>query len=133
MQPEKRQWLEWIEPWYLVYALMGVVVAGLVPVLIPLIVNKIRECRAGGPGGGGPQPGRITSPLWGGLADRYRAHRILLAGGMLFASLGLAAFAFTSQPPIWILLAIITGLGSRQRRHGCQPVCGGGASAGGMG
>jgi len=112
MQPEKRQWLEWIEPWYLVYALMGVVVAGLLPVLIPLIVNKSGNAGQVGLVVAALSLGGLTSPLWGGLADRYRAHRILLAGGMLFSSLGLAVFAFTRQPPIWTLLAIIAGLGS---------------------
>ena len=33
-------WRQWIEPWYLVYALIGIVVAGLIPVLIPLIVSR---------------------------------------------------------------------------------------------
>ena len=56
--------------------------------------------------------GGLTSPLWGSLADRYRTHRLLLAVGMLFASIALAAFAFTTQPAIWIPLAVIEGLGT---------------------
>ena len=35
-----RAWRQWIEPWYLVYALLGAVAAGLIPVLLPLIASK---------------------------------------------------------------------------------------------
>jgi len=35
---------QWIEPWYLVYAVQGALVAGLLPILLPLAVT-MRECR----------------------------------------------------------------------------------------
>ena len=112
MQPEKRPWSEWIEPWYLVYATMGLVVAGLLPILVPLLVSKSRNAGQVGLVVAALSLGGLTSPLWGSLADRYRAHRALLSGGMLFAGLGLAAFAFTTRPVLWILLAIIAGFGT---------------------
>jgi MFS transporter, DHA1 family, tetracycline resistance protein len=112
MQPEHRPWHAWIEPWYLVYALIGLVVAGLIPVLIPLIVSRSGNAGQVGLVVAGVSLGGLSSPLWGMMADRYRAHRGLLAGGMLLASLGLAAFAFTSQAAILIFLAIIQGLGT---------------------
>lgn len=112
MQPEHRPWHTWIEPWYLVYALIGLVVAGLIPVLIPLIVSRSGNAGQVGLVVAGVSLGGLSSPLWGKLADRYRAHRWLLAGGMLFASIGLAFFAFTTQAAILIILAIIQGLGT---------------------
>jgi MFS family permease len=112
MQPEKRPWPEWIEPWYLVYALMGVVVAGLLPVLVPLIVSQSANAGQVGVVVAALSLGGLTSPLWGGLADRYRTHRLLLAGGLLFACLGLAFFALSRQPGVWTLLATIAGLGT---------------------
>jgi len=33
-------WFKWIEPWYLVYALLGTIIAGLIPVLLPLRVDQ---------------------------------------------------------------------------------------------
>jgi hypothetical protein len=33
-------WLKWIEPWYWVYALLGAIIAGLIPVLLPLRVGQ---------------------------------------------------------------------------------------------
>ena len=112
MDKTQQHWLKWIEPWYLVYAIMGLVVAGLVPVLIPLVVGKSGNAGQVGLVVAAVSLGGLTAPLWGNLADRYRAHRVLLAGGMLVACLGLAAFAFTTQALVWILLAMLAGLGS---------------------
>jgi MFS family permease len=112
MQKAQPRWQQWIEPWYLVYALIGLVVAGLVPVLIPLMVSRSGSAGLVGLVVAAVSLGGLTSPLWGGLADRYRAHRGLLIGGMLFASIGLAAFAFTKTPALWILLAILQGFGT---------------------
>ena len=105
-------WQEWIEPWYLVYALLGLVAAGLVPVLVPLIVNQTGNAGQVGLVMAAVSLGGLTAPLWGSLADRYRLHRWLLVGGMLTTTVGLAAFAFTTQPVIWLLLAVIQGFGA---------------------
>jgi DHA1 family tetracycline resistance protein-like MFS transporter len=112
MMQEKHHWQEWIEPWYLAYALTGVVVAGLVPVLIPLMVGKSGNAGQVGLVVAAVSLGGLTSPLWGGLADRLRLHRGLLAGGMLLASLGLAVFGFVNSPIPWVILAILVGLGT---------------------
>ena len=112
MQTKQPPWHAWIEPWYLVYALIGLVVAGLIPVLIPLVVSQSGNAGQVGLVVAGVSLGGLSAPLWGQLADRYRAHRWLLAGGMLFASLGLAFFAFTTQTAVLILLAVLQGLGT---------------------
>jgi predicted MFS family arabinose efflux permease len=112
MQLEHRPWHTWIERWYLVYALMGLVVAGLVPVMIPLIVSKSGNAGLVGLVVAALSLGGLSSPLWGSLADRYRVHRLLLAGGLVMTCLGLAAFAFTTHPTFWFLLAMVQGLGS---------------------
>jgi len=36
----KNTYLKWIEPWYLSYALFGATVAGLIPILLPLVVAQ---------------------------------------------------------------------------------------------
>ncbi len=108
----KQAWQDWIEPWYVAYALTGVVVAGLIPVLIPLTVSKSGNAGQVGLVVAAVSLGGLTSPVWGGLADRLRLHRGLLAGGMLVASLGLAAFGFVNSPIPWFILAILIGLGT---------------------
>jgi hypothetical protein len=34
-------WRQWVEPWYLAYALLGATIAGLAPILLPLTVSRI--------------------------------------------------------------------------------------------
>jgi hypothetical protein len=86
-------------------ALMGLVMAGLVPVLILLVAGRSGSAGQVGLAVAAVSLGGLTAPLWGSLADCYRAHRGLLAGGMLVAGLGLAAFTYTTQPVVWVLLA----------------------------
>jgi len=56
--------------------------------------------------------GGLSGPLWGGLADRYRLHRWLLAGGLLVTALGLALLPFTSGVPAWAGLALLESIGT---------------------
>ena len=112
MQRTQQHWYRWIEPWYLVYSLIGLVVAGLIPILIPLMAGRSGNAGQVGLVMAAVSLGGLTSPLWGGLADRYRLHRWLLTGGMLVASAGLALFPFASQPAVWLFLATVQGLGT---------------------
>jgi MFS family permease len=105
------RWQQWVEPWYLAYALLGVAAAGVVPILLPLTVS-----RAGGASNAGLvvaafSLGGLTAPVWGGLADRYRLHRWLLAGGLLVTSIGLAAFPFAASLAAWVGLALAQSIG----------------------
>ncbi len=107
-----RDWSHAIEPWYAAYALQGAAVAGMIPVLFPVVVNT---------GGGAARVGLVmaslslgglTAPLWGWIADRLRAHRWLLTSGLAASAISLAAFAAASAPGIQVLLAAIAGIGS---------------------
>ena len=62
-------WRQWVEPWYFIYALQGVVIGGMAPMLLPLAV-----VRAGSPLYVGLvmaafSLGGLTAPLWGRVAD----------------------------------------------------------------
>jgi MFS family permease len=110
--PELPSWRKWIEPWYLCYAFLGVAVAGMSPILLPLTV-----IRAGTPADVGLvmaalSLGGLTAPLWGGLADRLRLHRWLLWGGLLGTALGLVFFPLFSNLGAWIGLALLQGIGA---------------------
>jgi DHA1 family tetracycline resistance protein-like MFS transporter len=102
-------WRNWIEPWYLAYALLGVTVAGLVPILLPLAVSQSGNAADVGLVMAVLSLGGLMSPLWGGLADRYRAHRWLLVGGVAFTAIGLAFFPFTTSVAAWLGLALLQG------------------------
>jgi MFS family permease len=112
MQSTKPRWQGWVEPWYLAYALMGLIAAGLVPVLIPLSVIHAGNAGQVGLVMAAVSLGGLSSPVWGSLADRYRLHRWLLTGGMLVTTAGLVAFSFATKPVLWFLLAAVQGLGT---------------------
>jgi len=101
----------WTEPWYFSYGLQGAAVAGLIPILLPLFVSQ-----SGNPSDVGYvmaafSLGGLTAPFWGELADRYRLHRFLLAGGLLLTGFALLLFAFSVSLPGWIGLAFLQGSG----------------------
>jgi MFS transporter, DHA1 family, tetracycline resistance protein len=98
----------WIESWFLVYAVLGVVQGGMLPMLLPL--------SAGGSTHAGAIVGvmnlaGVTAPLWGHLADRWRLHRQVLLAGMLAALLGLLFMPMQLALPLKTGLAAILGTG----------------------
>jgi DHA1 family tetracycline resistance protein-like MFS transporter len=105
------RWYRSIELWYIAYALLGMVGLGMIRFLIPLAVTE----------GGNPTQvglvvaavniGGLTAPVWGGLADRKRWHRLLLSGGMVLTGMGLAIFTMVHGAGLWILLALVQGIG----------------------
>ena len=100
-----------LETWYVAYALLGAAVAGLVPILLPLTVARNGRAAEVGFVMAAFSLGGLTAPLWGGLADRLRLHRPLLAGGLLVTGLSLAAFPFSQDPYLWIGLALAASVG----------------------
>jgi MFS transporter, DHA1 family, tetracycline resistance protein len=109
---ETGPWWRWIEPWYLAYALRGAVGAGLLPILLPLFVSRTGRAGAAGLVVAAFSLGGLTSPLWGDLADRFRLHRWLLAGGLLTMAIGVALFPLATTAAGWILLALLQGVGA---------------------
>jgi DHA1 family tetracycline resistance protein-like MFS transporter len=106
------KWFRWVEPWYLVYALLGTIIAGLIPVLLPLRVDQSGNASQVGWVMAAVSLGGLSAPLWGSLADRFHLHRTTLIGGLLLTTLGLTAFALTSQPMLWFGLALLLSVGA---------------------
>lgn len=112
MENVRGGWRKWVEPWYLVYAILGAVIAGLIPVLLPLRVDQ-----AGNPSQVGwvmaaVSLGGLSAPFWGTLTDRYHLHRWVLVVGLFLTTTGLTAFAFSSQPAIWFGMALLLSTGA---------------------
>jgi MFS family permease len=105
-------WRQWIEPWYLVYALLGAVAAGLIPVLLPLIASKGGSAAQVGLVVAAVSLGGVTAPAWGSLADRYRLHRWLLVGGLLIITASLAGIALTANPAARFVFSLLEGAGA---------------------
>jgi hypothetical protein len=36
-----QHWWRWVEPWYVVYALVGIAMSGAAPLLLPLAVSRV--------------------------------------------------------------------------------------------
>ncbi len=86
--------------------------AGLIPILIPLAVNQGGSVAQVGLVMAGFNFGGLAAPLWGTLADRFRLHRWLLAGGLILTALGLFLFPFVSGAVPRLVLALLQGIGS---------------------
>jgi DHA1 family tetracycline resistance protein-like MFS transporter len=103
-----RRLLPWIEPWFLVYACLGVVQGGMLPLLLPL--------SAGGSTHAGMIVGvmnlaGISAPFWGHLADRRRLHRQVLLAGTLAAFVALLLMPAQIGLPLKTVFAAILGVG----------------------
>lgn len=98
-----------LEPWFTPFALVHGAAVGLTPILLPLAAARQ------GPGHvglvmGALNLGAFAAPVTGGLADRFRAHRLLaaLCAGLSAVSLWLFPLA-NSQ--VQLLLALVGGAG----------------------
>lgn len=103
--------MKWVESWYISYALLGLSAAGLVPILLPLLVERTGGAVHIGVIMAAFSLGGITAPIWGGLADRFRLHQWLLIGGLLGTAAGAVVFTFTLSFPLRIGLALLSGIG----------------------
>jgi DHA1 family tetracycline resistance protein-like MFS transporter len=102
----------WIEPWYVVYGLFGAVVAGLIPILLPLSTGKGGNAVQVGAVMAAISLGGLVAPWWGIVTDRHRMHRFVLVLGLFLTAAGLAAFAFTRDPFLWLGLALLISIGA---------------------
>jgi DHA1 family tetracycline resistance protein-like MFS transporter len=109
--PQLLRWLQWVEPWYVAYGLLGATAAGIAPILLPLKVDVTGIATHVGLVMAAFNLGGLFAPAFGGLADRYRLHRWLLVGGLLANSAGLLLFAFTASLALWLVLALLQGIG----------------------
>ena len=104
--------LTWVEPWYLSYALLGATIAGIVPILIPLLIRMLSTATTIGLVIAFSNLGGLTAPWVGALADRFHWHRQFLLGGFLLITIGAAGFPLTSNLALWLILALFIGVGA---------------------
>jgi len=96
--------------WYLSYALLGLVVAGIAPIVLPLLA-----ARSGGPSApglvmAGFNLGMLVAPLWGALADRTGLHRPIYVLGLVVVAAGIGAFDLRPGLGWFTLMALVIGL-----------------------
>ena len=102
-----------IRPWYLAYLLLGITTAGMIPILLPLMIEAYsHRLMAVALVTGAYELGLLTSPVWGIAAERYNLYRALF-----FTGFATAAFATALMPVLhilsgWLFLAFAIGAGT---------------------
>jgi MFS transporter, DHA1 family, tetracycline resistance protein len=105
-------WRQWVAPWYLAYALLGATTGGLVSIFLPLGIDRTGTAAHVGLVMAMVAVGQLTAGLWGALADRFRLHRTLFAGGTVAVVVAFIGFAGAPDVLVWIVLALILGFGT---------------------
>ena len=103
----------YIRPWYLAYLFLGIVTAGMLPVLLPLTVAaQSHRLSAVAYVIGAYNFGLLTSPLWGMLAERIKAYRTLFLASFLLTAAGIVGMLLLRALPAWFVSAFALGAGS---------------------
>ena len=103
----------YIRPWYVAYLLLGIVTAGMLPVLLPLIVEaRTHRLATVAYVLGAYNFGLLTSPLSGILAERTKAYRTLFLGSFLVTAAGIVGVLLLRELPLWLVSAFALGAGS---------------------
>lgn len=102
----------YVHTWYVAYLLLGVSASGLLPIVLPLMLEaQSHQPMTVGLVIGAWDLGLLSAPLWGVAAERYR-----LYGPLFFASLGLTGLACALMPLVsglwnWFFAALGIGVG----------------------
>jgi len=97
--------------WMVANFAMGAGFSAFVALLIPPYVNEVTgDAAAAGVVMAIISLAAVLGPVAGTLADRYRAHRLLLSGGVLGMAVGFGAFALSAESSnLYALDAILIG------------------------
>ncbi|GAA1849958.1 MFS transporter [Microbacterium koreense] len=104
-----RRATRWLAPWYSAYALAGLLVNALVPMLIPLSVESQ-----------GPVAvavvisaffvGQLTAPVIGSYADRTGRQRVVFLAAFPAMSVSAIGFGLADSLVWWIVAALVAGV-----------------------
>ena len=106
------KWRRYSEKWYGGYAFQGAVVLGIVPILLPLVVDQAGGAAQAGIVVSAFYVGQLLAPMLGTFTDRSGLHKTVFLSGFIMLALGLALFPLTSSLPFWLALAVLQGMGS---------------------
>ncbi|APZ42342.1 MFS transporter [Acidihalobacter ferrooxydans] len=103
----------YIRPWYGAYLLLGIVTAGMVPVLLPLMMVAIsHQLSSVAYVMGVFDLGLLTSPLWGMFAERLKLYRSLFFLSFIIAAAAIGVFPLLHTMIGWMIAAFVLGAGS---------------------
>jgi MFS family permease len=103
----------YVRAWYLAYLLLGIVTAGMIPVLLPLMMASVSgHLSTVAYVMGAYNLGLLSSPLWGLLAERRKIYRTLFFAGFVVVGAATALMPFLRGISTWMPAAFAMGLGS---------------------
>lgn len=103
----------YVRAWYLAYLLLGIITAGMIPVLLPLMMASVSgKLSTVAYVMGGYNLGLLTSPGWGLLAERRKNHRTLFFTGFVIVGAATALMPWVRGVALWMPTAVAIGLGS---------------------
>ncbi len=103
----------WFSTWFLAYGVLGAVSSGLLPILLPLMIVALTHHLSWvAYVMGGFNLGLLTSPLWGGLVDRFHLHRLVFFAGFVLLAAATVSMPFLANVWIWAGLAFLAGMGT---------------------
>ncbi len=105
-------WKHYSERWYAGYAFQGAVVLGIIPILIPLVINKAGGATQAGIVVAAFYIGQLLAPVIGTFTDRSGLHKTVFLSGFIMLATGLVLFPEASSLPFWLVLAVLQGAGS---------------------
>lgn len=100
--------LRWVEPWYSAYALVGLVLLGVAPILLPLSVES-KGAGAVGVVVASFYIGALFTPVFGAYADRTGRQRTILLACFPIMAGSMVLFAFADATWQWAPLALLFG------------------------
>lgn len=101
-----------VRVWFVSYALLGVTVAGVVPIALPLLAERFAGPSGPGLVMGAYNLGMLGAPGWGALADRSGRHRAIYAAGLAVVALAVGALSLQRTLGWFVLAALAAGLGA---------------------
>ncbi len=103
----------YVRMWYVAYLLLGVVTAGMVPVLLPLMMVSVSGRLATvAYVMGAYNLGLLSSPLWGTLAEHRKLYRTLFFAGFVIVGAATGLMPMLEGVALWMPVAFAIGVGS---------------------
>lgn len=110
--PGGRSWTRWVEPWYGAYGVVGLMMLGVAPILIPLTVEAGQGRSAATAVGvvvAAFYVGGMLAPLVGSFADRMGLQRTVFLVCFPLMAASIVAFSFVEGTWWWALFALVFG------------------------
>lgn len=105
-------WKRYSERWYTGYAFQGAVVLGIIPILLPLVIDKAGGAAQAGSVVAAFYVGQLMAPILGAFTDRSGLHKTVFLSGFAMLAVGLTLFPMASSLPFWLILSVLQGAGS---------------------